>query len=106
MKFCQKCGKELFDEAVICTGCGCSCAPQQSNAYNSNVVSNQVPDQESSSTANCALLFAFLMPIIGVILGIVGVRKYKNPTYKTRCIVAIIVSVVVWAGVALMFTAM
>lgn len=23
MKFCVKCGKELFDEAVICVGCGC-----------------------------------------------------------------------------------
>ena len=23
MKFCEKCGKELFDEAVICVGCGC-----------------------------------------------------------------------------------
>ena len=23
MKFCQKCGKELMDEAVICVGCGC-----------------------------------------------------------------------------------
>lgn len=24
MKFCQKCGKELDDGAVICTGCGCA----------------------------------------------------------------------------------
>ena len=24
MKFCQKCGKELSDEAVVCPGCGCS----------------------------------------------------------------------------------
>ena len=24
MKFCQKCGKEIMDEAVICPGCGCS----------------------------------------------------------------------------------
>ena len=24
MKFCQKCGKEIVDEAVICPGCGCS----------------------------------------------------------------------------------
>lgn len=24
MKFCSKCGKELMDEAVICTGCGCA----------------------------------------------------------------------------------
>lgn len=23
MKFCTHCGKELFDEAVICPGCGC-----------------------------------------------------------------------------------
>lgn len=24
MKFCSKCGKEIADEAVICTGCGCA----------------------------------------------------------------------------------
>lgn len=24
MKFCTHCGKELFDEAVICPGCGCT----------------------------------------------------------------------------------
>ena len=23
MKHCAKCGKELFDEAVVCPGCGC-----------------------------------------------------------------------------------
>lgn len=26
MKFCQKCGKEIVDEAVICPGCGCAVA--------------------------------------------------------------------------------
>ncbi len=24
MKFCQHCGKELVDEAVVCPGCGCA----------------------------------------------------------------------------------
>jgi hypothetical protein len=24
MKYCSKCGKELFDEAVICVNCGCA----------------------------------------------------------------------------------
>ncbi|MBE6748854.1 MAG: zinc-ribbon domain-containing protein [Ruminococcaceae bacterium] len=24
MRFCQKCGKEIMDEAVVCPGCGCS----------------------------------------------------------------------------------
>lgn len=23
MKYCQKCGKEIMDETVICPGCGC-----------------------------------------------------------------------------------
>ncbi len=24
MKFCEKCGKEIMDEAVVCPGCGCA----------------------------------------------------------------------------------
>lgn len=24
MKYCSKCGKELFDEAVVCVNCGCA----------------------------------------------------------------------------------
>ena len=31
MKYCPKCGKELFDEAVICVGCGCPVKPQKFN---------------------------------------------------------------------------
>ncbi len=28
MKYCQKCGKEMLEEAVVCTNCGCSVAEQ------------------------------------------------------------------------------
>ena len=28
MKYCTHCGKELFDEAVICVGCGCAVSDQ------------------------------------------------------------------------------
>ena len=27
MKYCEHCGKQLFDEAVICMGCGCPTEP-------------------------------------------------------------------------------
>ena len=40
MKYCTHCGKELFDEAVICTGCGCevsSKATQTANVLNQDV---------------------------------------------------------------------
>lgn len=29
MKYCTKCGAQLFDEAVICVRCGCPTAPIQ-----------------------------------------------------------------------------
>lgn len=35
-KFCSKCGKELFDEAVICPGCGCK-AESNNKPINANV---------------------------------------------------------------------
>ena len=31
MKYCTHCGKELVDEAVVCTSCGCKAAPAPSN---------------------------------------------------------------------------
>ena len=44
MKFCSKCGKEIHDEAVVCTGCGCS------------IESNQ----EYSGLATAALIFSII----------------------------------------------
>lgn len=34
MKFCEKCGKELLDEAVICVGCGCAVGEQNTQTVN------------------------------------------------------------------------
>ena len=31
MKYCSHCGKELFDEAVVCPSCGCSVAANSNN---------------------------------------------------------------------------
>lgn len=90
MKYCTHCGREILDEAVICPGCGCA------------VESTTKMPQESSNTANSAILLAILFPIIGLVLGIVGTCNYKTPKYKTRCIIAIPLSIfawIVWIGV-------
>ena len=34
MKFCEKCGKELVDEAVFCPCCGCAVASKKANGGN------------------------------------------------------------------------
>ena len=57
MKYCSKCGKELVDEAVICTNCGCSVA--QTNATPAYV------EEDKISVGFCIL--AFLVPLFGLI---------------------------------------
>ena len=57
----------------------------------------QPPVQEKSGMATAAIIFAFLIPLVGLILGIVGKKKYQSPELQKRCQTAIIISVVVWA---------
>ena len=56
MKYCQKCGNELMDEAVVCPGCGCAQAKTAS--------------ENDSSSFGWALL-GFCIPIVGFILWLV-----------------------------------
>ncbi len=36
MKFCQKCGKELVDDSIVCTGCGCSVVQEKAVVNSGN----------------------------------------------------------------------
>ncbi len=100
MKFCQKCGKELLDEAVICPNCGCTVAPIQTSAPISETSAFATEDKnpqtrESDSNANMALLFAFFIPIVGIVIGLINMGKYQTKKYKDRCVAAVIVGVIV-----------
>ncbi len=54
MKYCQQCGSQLVDQAVMCPNCGC--AVQEP--------ANQQEDQPSTGLN----VLAFLFPLIGLIL--------------------------------------
>ena len=56
MKFCSKCGKEIFEEAVVCPNCGC--AVEGAKAVN------------DAPNAGFAVL-SFFIPIVGLILYLV-----------------------------------
>ncbi len=94
MKYCQKCGQQLRDEAVVCPGCGC--------AVNDSVGKNNTKQTESTGLATAALVCAFLCPLAGLICGIVGTAKYQDSTLKNRCIVSIVISIVVWIVAAIL----
>lgn len=59
MKYCEKCGKELMDEAVVCPGCGCA-------VRGSNVLKND----DAPSTGFAVL--GFFIPIAGLILYLIN----------------------------------
>lgn len=64
MKFCQKCGKELVDEAVICTNCGCA-------------VGGAPVQQYSADAPNIGLaILSFFIPLVGLILYLVNKDTY------------------------------
>lgn len=104
MKYCSKCGKEIMDEAVICVHCGCQVETigAQNNAFlqPQTITNTKATQPESNTLLTCAIIFAFLMPIVGVILGIVGLVKYKSTQLRHASIGAIVVSIAVWIGVA------
>ena len=109
MKYCTKCGKELFDEAVICPGCGCPTAQMQhTQAHVSEPDLSSPPEKKPIPTsakvfgiisivfgslsivfAVISILFAicfsmFVPALIGGFFGIIGtilgnIATKKNP---------------------------
>ena len=77
MKYCEKCGKELMDEAVVCTGCGCPVVTKQANN------SPSAPAQVVSKKAKRAKIFGILSILILAPLGLPGIilaNSSKNET--------------------------
>lgn len=90
--FCPKCGKEIPDDAVICTGCGRMVqsmgkpsAPQAS-----------APDEGSARTISIlAFILALLaVPVAPIVLSIVGLAKYGSTQYRGTFIFTLILSIV------------
>lgn len=83
--------------------------PQQNYNGNYNQQQWQQPNQyqqqqeQDSTLAICALIFAFIIPLVGFILGIVGINKYpKGSTYRAFCKVGIIWPCVI-VGLAILY---
>ncbi len=70
MKYCEHCGKELNDEAVICTTCGCAV-----KAINSGSTLNSDDElvQKLSSRINTNGVIWMVIGILQIIFGIINV---------------------------------
>lgn len=71
MKYCAKCGAELFDEAVICVKCGCPAenitqfTPQAATSMqNANFFTPQPPYIQETSVTKAAKIFMIIGTVV------------------------------------------
>lgn len=80
MKYCTKCGKELFDEAVICPGCGCKTESyNSSNELQSSALLNTL-SQRTKTNAVIWIIIGALQILTGLffIVGILNIVSAVN----------------------------
>lgn len=80
MKYCEKCGAQIRDESVVCPYCGCTVRGAE--------------EEEDSTIATLAIVFGALGGWLGLVLGLVGLSKYKSEKYRKQCKIGIILFVV------------
>lgn len=83
--FCSKCGKEIFDEAVVCPNCGCQTSNYKTQAPQENPTPQTVPVQPSvdveknKSTGKTlgiiGIVVGIFIPLVGWICGGIGLSK-------------------------------
>ena len=90
--FCQKCGKQIPDDAVICTGCG---RMVQSMGKPSAPQTSVSDEGGAKSISILALILAFLaVPVVPLVLSIVGLAKYGSTQYRGTFIFTLVFSIV------------
>ena len=93
MKFCSKCGQQLFDEAVICPACGCPTENQSnftaSRASTNEIIAIRAFSEKATVIRNLGIVAAILMFGIGIIFSIVILilapepRRFAETTITT-----------------------
>lgn len=95
--FCFKCGKQIADGSLYCPHCGTAQNPEQvgQNANCSEQEKCQ-PQEYNNTIAICGLVFAFLVPIVGFVLGLISAMSMKvSPIWRTVSLFSILISVVI-----------
>ncbi len=91
MKYCEKCGNEIIDEAVICPGCGC---PVNGAKMSTPVGGGNKKMQKSMILGIIGIIFAWLFALVGHVVSIIGiiigVKEYKETNKNTGMIISII----------------
>lgn len=93
---CPNCGNRVKKGETVCRFCRAELAVKQKN--------KKPKKEKTNKLGNCAIVFAFLMPFIGLILGILAVCKSSSDVILRRDGIKAIVMSVVVTTVIVLFT--
>ncbi|MBP5343438.1 zinc-ribbon domain-containing protein [bacterium] len=112
--FCSNCGKEIDDNSKYCPYCGAINEFDGTTSTKTVVEENndkryeRFRDYENAEYFNetptigiLALVFSILGGYLGLIFGIIGLVKYKQPKNRRRCTAAIVIFVV-WLFISIL----
>ncbi len=76
MKYCSKCGKEMIDEAIVCTNCGCSCSelkekPEEHDIPKCTCCGNIAPWKKGPVLRGIDFIIGLVLLLLGVVPGII-----------------------------------
>ena len=81
MKFCEKCGKQLEDDAIVCMGCGCSTVENKVSSFEDLNAQEKKPVRLSLVSTILGIVGILSGPI-GILLGILGLVFVKKGKEK------------------------
>ena len=65
MKYCEKCGNQLLDEAVICPKCGCAVAGKQPSKQQDEYAKKQAKGAVMIIAAIAIVVFVIMELLLG-----------------------------------------
>lgn len=66
--FCKKCGKEIFDEAVVCPHCG-------TMTGNKSMTFGGEEEEKGNGIAIAGFICSFFVPLLGWVFGGIGLSR-------------------------------
>lgn len=108
MKHCKKCGAQLADDDTYCYFCGANLEEEQKEepVFRNHDEDSYVPrSTEFNNIALVGFIFAFVSPIIGLVLSIIGLNKARelNGLGRGYAIGGIIVAILNFVITALIY---
>ena len=106
MSFCTNCGNEMPENAKFCSKCGASINGDENATATPNYGYNPQPapvqgygyqqyqPTEGKALGVCSIIFGILMPMIGLICGIIGVCTYKEESNRKLAIIGLVIAAV------------